>query len=448
MASQETLLIKGTYNTLYNAITQPDRKFVVTHYFLDEWLPILGPSLGWLVVALRQRCYWNQRSDWCIVNKATLAQETAMQERTIERSFKKDYSDWFILNITHRYRYRTDLGKKVRDKNRYHLLLDEPLAPRHQVGLALLLAEMLAEAADPLDAALTGLQTLLTDPHLTDKISYSGPIDHDLPRQTILELVAQALNIELSDFAGDQRVLLLDQRCSALYNKIVQPNRIYVGWQYFRLNWLTHLGQSLAWMIIYLRRRCFWDEVRGELRDECSLFKKDLAAAIGQTPRNLANLNENPYTNLFFTQLDETKKGPVHYRVRLVDEPLTPGDVKRIGTELELRLAGQFFGQDVEDGQLNLFPLIDQASNRQNFAYGQVGEDLPVRSAKKSRSNEDLVENLSDRSQQKSRLDEKTTRQAEDLSGRSAEESVAVSHLPENLSDRWSQEDSEIISID
>ncbi|HXV97753.1 MAG TPA: hypothetical protein VEC93_04955, partial [Anaerolineae bacterium] len=318
-------------------------------------MPLLGPSLAWLVVALRQRCFWNKRHDWCIVDKATLARDAAMQERTIERCMQKPFSDWFIIDVSHRYRYRTDLGKKVRDKNRYHMLLDEPLSPRHQIGLTHLLRQTIPANMEPLDAALVTLQTLLSLPHLTDKISYKGKIDKNLPRRSVLELVEEVLGVDLADHATDERLTLIDHSCAQLYNKIVQPNKIYVGWQYFRLNWLEHLGHSLAWMIIYLRRRCYWDEKSGELRDSCRLFKKDLAAAIGQTPRNLANLMDNDYIPLFFTCPtpddpdypleagdNASRKGPTLYHVRMVDEPLTPADQAYMATELRRRLQGEF----------------------------------------------------------------------------------------------------------
>jgi hypothetical protein len=96
----------------------------------------------------------------------------------------------------------------------------------------------------------------------------------------------------------DERIILLIS-AARTYNLIVQPNKIYVGWQYFRLEWVRLLGHALAWVIIYLRRHCFWDETSGELRDTLTVYKKNLAAAINQTPRNLANLMDNPYAPFF-----------------------------------------------------------------------------------------------------------------------------------------------------
>ncbi|MFN8458171.1 MAG: DnaA N-terminal domain-containing protein [Anaerolineae bacterium] len=397
-ADDKLLQLQGVYNTLYNSITRPDFKFAVTRYFIDEWAPLLGPSLAWLVVGLRQQCFWNQRRDWCIVDKATLARETVLDERTIERGFKKTFSDWFVLEISHRYQYRTQLGKKVRDKNRYHLLLDDPLAPRHQLGLAALLRHSMPVQGDPLDQALGALQTILALPDLSGKIAHTGPWPSDLPRRTVLELAAESAGLSLVDFAGDARVISLDQMCSRLYNLIVQPNKVYIGWQYFRLKWLPLLGHSLAWLIIYMRRQCYWDESSGELRDTLLAFKKELAAAIGQTPRNLANLLENEYLPLFFTTLNAAQPAndgdsaptaarnkPILYQIRMVDEPLTPEDQLQVAQELRQRLNGSFYARDPEHGQLNMFPALNFLSNRQKFAYGQVAEKMSPSESKKGR---------------------------------------------------------------
>lgn len=408
MPGEDKLLhLQGVYNTLYSATTRPDFRFVVSRYFIDEWVPLLGPSLAWLVVGLRQQCFWNRRRDWCIVDKATLAKETALDERTIERCLKKPFSDWFVVDISHRYQYRTQLGKKVRDKNRYQLLLDEPLSPRHQIGLAALSRQLAPANTEPLSAALAALDTLLVLPHLADKITYTGPLPPSMPQRTVLEIVADTLGINLTDSAGDERVILLDQRCSELHNLIVQPNKIYVGWQYFRLEWVRLLGHALAWVIIYLRRHCFWEEASGELRDTLTVYKKDLAAAINQTPRNLANLMENPYASLFFTTTNPadraqasatSRKTPRNrssvYQVRMVDEPLTPDDQRQIAVTLQQRLRDDFYGRNPENGQLNLFPVLDRLSNRQNFAYGQLPEKMPFTYGKERRLEDQQSEKM------------------------------------------------------
>ena len=380
MRDQGTFELKGVYHTLYNAITRPDFKFSVTRYFIDEWLPVLGVSSAWLIVGLRQHCYWNRRQSWCIVDKATLAKDTSLDERTIERSLNKGFAPWFVT-VAHRYRYRTDLGKRVRDKNRYELLLDDPLSPRHQLGLEGQLRGLIGSEADTLDDALAAVRKLLNTPHLTDKISYTNPVPKNLPHRTLLQLVEDIWHLNLAAYENE-RTVQLNQACDQLYNRIVQPNKIYVGWQYFRQKWVPHLGHTLAWIIVYLRTRCYWDEKTGELRDETILFKKDVAAAIGQTPRNMGNVLNSQYADLFFTMDEGARNQPTHYQVRMVDEPLTPEDRVHLAQKLKNQLQGTYYDIDPENGQLNFLP---QLSNRQNFAYGQVSEILSARNEKKSR---------------------------------------------------------------
>lgn len=139
----------------------------------------------------------------------------------------------------------------------------------------------------------------------------------------------------------------------------------------------------------------------------CWLLKKELAAAIGQTPRNLANLLENEYLPLFFAALnadppaheaDSTppaaRNKPVFYQIRMVDEPLTPEDQLQVAQELRQRLNGSFYARDPEHGQLNMFPAMNLLSNRQKFAYGQAAEKMPVSESKKGRLDEPKMEIL------------------------------------------------------
>ncbi|RME51220.1 MAG: hypothetical protein D6796_01430, partial [Caldilineae bacterium] len=410
-----TLRLQGIYNTLCHAITRPDRKFAVTRYFLDEWVPLLGPSLAWLIVALRQRCFWNDRRDWCVVDQATLARETALKPRSIERNLQKPYADWFVLEVTRRYRYRRSMGKKVRDRNRYHLLLTEPLSPRHQVGLETLLQQRLAgisPAASPVETALHLAQSLLDDPDLTTHLAKAPPPPENPSPRTIWQLLEGALSVSLTDYADRNHLARLDEACARLHNHIVQPNKVYVGWQYFRLKWVPLLGHALAWLVVFLRRNCYWDEKTGILRDECVFYKKDLAAAIGQTTRNLNHLFQNPYAPLFFTCLTDEEEAaaspggrtprsrnqPLCYRVRMVDDPLTPEDQEQVNRDIEKYLRQSIPGEDPETGQQNFLPLISPPPNRQNFAYPEVSEKLSDRKAKKCRLDAEASEKLSDRS--------------------------------------------------
>ena len=146
----EYLEIRGYYTTTYTKIVQPERIFAVTDYFRRYWVPLLKPGPAWLVVALRQRCFWNGQRDWCVVSRDTLARESGVAIRTADNYLDLPLVDWFVTGRQPRYT-RTSEGAKRRDWTHYDLRLDEPLTPAHQAALAALAAEMAAgcQATDP-----------------------------------------------------------------------------------------------------------------------------------------------------------------------------------------------------------------------------------------------------------------------------------------------------------
>ena len=85
MAEQTDLQLWSDYGDLYNQIVRPERKYAISHYMRTQWAPLLGAARLWFVVALRQRCYWNNKRDWCVVDKRTLARESGLSQRTVNR---------------------------------------------------------------------------------------------------------------------------------------------------------------------------------------------------------------------------------------------------------------------------------------------------------------------------------------------------------------------------
>lgn len=81
MATKKEIQLQQAYANLYNEIVQPDRVFVASQYFRQKWLPLLGHALAWLILAWRQRCYWNKRTgevrNTCVVTQEELAGDRA-----------------------------------------------------------------------------------------------------------------------------------------------------------------------------------------------------------------------------------------------------------------------------------------------------------------------------------------------------------------------------------
>lgn len=145
---QDTIAIQEAYANLYNEIVKPDRVFVATQYFRKKWLPRLGPTLAWVIIALRQHCYWSketgEKRDWCLISQEELAAEAGISVATLKRLLKQEHADKFIVEISHRYRYDPHKRKQVRKKSRYRLRMDDPLTPEDEALLREKLTQQLA----------------------------------------------------------------------------------------------------------------------------------------------------------------------------------------------------------------------------------------------------------------------------------------------------------------
>ena len=329
----EYLEIRGYYSTSYTQIVQPERIFAVTDYFRRYWVPLLKPGPAWLVVALRQRCFWNGQRDWCVVSRDTLARESGVAIRTADNYLDLPLIDWFVTGRQPRYS-RTHEGAKRRDWTHYDLRLDEPLTPAHQAALAALAAEVAAacEATDPLARAVEIAQRLLDLPekdllHRLDQATKAtGVINNWLSIQEIVEANANPES-EIGPSAA------LTRLCDALYTRIVRPDKVQIATQYFRLRWLPLLGAARAWLILHLRARCYLSTQELEVRDIANVAGlAELSAALGVSISTVKTCLAEPPAATFLTHLATHRPAAgrvtMRFRVEMID-PLTPADLQR-----------------------------------------------------------------------------------------------------------------------
>jgi hypothetical protein len=146
-AGDGPLYIREAYANAYNELTKPDRVFVASQYFRKRWVPLLGPTLAWIIIALRQHCYTNkvtgERRDWCLLTQEELAAEVGISIATLKRTLAHEYAGKFILQVANRYRYDQELRKQVREESRYRIRMDDPLLPEDELRLREMVAERL-----------------------------------------------------------------------------------------------------------------------------------------------------------------------------------------------------------------------------------------------------------------------------------------------------------------
>jgi hypothetical protein len=203
-AQDNLLALQAAYANVYNELVKPDVVFVASQYFRRRWVPLLGPTLAWIIIALRQHCYWNQKKesrksqkhakedlrDWCLLSQDELAAEVGISTATLKRALQHEYAPLFIIEVKHRYRYDSHMRKRVRQPSRYRIRMDDPLVPEDEALLKHLLLER-----------LSGLNV---DPE-NGQMDMFALIDH-LSHTSIAELQSKGGKLEIEAPAGETPV--------------------------------------------------------------------------------------------------------------------------------------------------------------------------------------------------------------------------------------------------
>lgn len=145
--------IVGVYQESRDDIIQPHKHSLVTDYFRRQWIPLLGPTLGWTIIAMRRRAYRNYKTgetrDGFKCTLPELARESGVEHwRTISRALKKPCAECkrlygkshpvarhFILEQQWVYQDSKRFGHRIRTGTRFRILLDDPLTPTDQKRL-------------------------------------------------------------------------------------------------------------------------------------------------------------------------------------------------------------------------------------------------------------------------------------------------------------------------
>lgn len=272
--------------------------FRVTYFFIDYWLPLLGPAAGWLVVALQQACWQRgQRRPRAQISQACLGQLSGLTRERVNRHLNdpSSYVTWFVSGT-----YQSERARYA--PKWYAVPGEEPLPPGLAAGLQAYLAERAAHAPSPADwnAAASALSDLLGQERewmLADLLRRGAEVEAKATAPApgvpavptspwrasgLARQVARAFG--LGDAPPPAPVNALITR---LAEQVWQPNQVYLGSQHFRRTWVPALGATLGWLLVVLRRHTFFNPRTGEQRLDFCLGKGELAARLGLTGRTL-----------------------------------------------------------------------------------------------------------------------------------------------------------------
>lgn len=142
--------VVGDYHERKNKLIKPHHAILVTDYFRKEWMPLLGPSLAWLILALRRRAYRNFKTgetrDGFKTTYDDLAHEIGMSYPTVQRMMQKKCTECEKQHdiIEHFVPERTPIikevarlnGQRVRVGTFFRVYMDDPLTPADEKRLA------------------------------------------------------------------------------------------------------------------------------------------------------------------------------------------------------------------------------------------------------------------------------------------------------------------------
>jgi hypothetical protein len=297
----------------YDAVVRPNAILPIARYFTEEWLPLLGTSRAWLVLAFRQVAFVSRTSSEEVLVRTTLrklGRWCGLTHVRIHQVLKDpEYITWFVRSP------RGGLSDRQSPRSQptsYMVRSDIPLTPYDQARLSLWFKQ---RSPSDDNAWILALGEAIEAKKLT------LPENIPLPNKsmTIQQLVyAQR---------GDDTPLppSVDEACTELHARWIQPDLVTLVTHYFLVRWLPDLSPGLGWLIVLLRSRAYQqkDDLIGQVWVNGGWGS--IANSLGVSRRSLTRWVSSPDAHLFFRQRtdvqDPTDRRNLLLAVRL-SEPI------------------------------------------------------------------------------------------------------------------------------
>jgi hypothetical protein len=358
----------------YDAVVRPNAILPIPRYFIEEWLPLLGTSRAWLVLAFRQAAFVSRSSSEEVSLRTTLRKLghwCGLTHVRIHQVLKvPEYLTWFVRNP------QGELSDRQSPRSQpttYMVRSDIPLTPHDQARLALWFKQQ-----SPLDDKAWIL--VLGEAIEAKKLP--------LPKNT--PLPNESLTIQQLVYAhrGDDTPLppSIDEACTELHARWVQPDFVTLVTHYFLVRWLPDLSPGLGWLIVLLRSRAYQqkEDLIGQVWVNGGW--RSIADSLGVSRRSLTRWVSSPDSQLFFRTRsdaqDPTDRRNLLLAVRL-SEPIHSADQKTYRLKLDgqnltkpIPIDSQFLtSQAIDDGQT--LTTCGGSSTDQGNSLTSTGQNLP-----------------------------------------------------------------------
>ena len=316
----EVLQLAPDIQRAYDAVVRPNAILPIPKYFMDHWLPLLGTSRAWVTLSFRQVAFVSRSGNLEVPVRTTLrklGRWCGLSHVRVHQVLKNPgHLTWFVRNL------EGDLAERRTPRSEpptYMVRSDIPLTPKDQARLTLWLEER-----SPID----DLDWVHALEEAIEARESDLPKDHPLPEISLT--VQQMVYAQ----RGDDTPLppSLDEACTELHSRWVQPERVTLATHYFMVRWLPDLSPGLGWLVLYLRSRTYLQEDLQVGQVWVSGGWKGIAAALGVSRKSLSRWLRSDTAKLFFKRRenaeDLTNRRNILLYVRM-SEPIHPNDQER-----------------------------------------------------------------------------------------------------------------------
>jgi hypothetical protein len=325
--------VNGFYTLAYNEIVRPNQVWATPKYLLRRWGPYLSPTRFWTVVAAQQLAYWGggesfEAYDAGIADAASISR---IHYRRIKAEMGETQNPLSLFITKSNTEYHVVDGVTRPKPTTYHVRLDVPLTPADAHHMMVWLQSQQATRKSEEVAAL--LKSALQFPRKELLAPQLAPYLKETPAQFRNNTVADVVEAVFGRAIARQPAV--QETAEALHLQLTDDD--FVGKQYFRSKWVNALKPGPAFMVVYLRSQCFYDEETGELRNLVTFKLPDLADSLGVDVKTLSRWIDSVATAVTpqaippFLNLIEKRRIPGNeveftYEVGMVD-PLTENDL-------------------------------------------------------------------------------------------------------------------------
>jgi len=243
--------------TKYLAIINPQAIFRVSRFFIDYWLPLLGPRYAWLVVAIRQAARGEEEEEEDGRMSLTRLGELSgtLTETEVNLALGNQIEQFFLDHFIQSKMVYVESKGQRRNVIERQVVLSDPLPPHYILALKVWLSRLKNKTQYPSNEILADLIDIPKDQVVETLNSYFKPLTEE-HKKSLAEVPPTTFEEIVYEVLGNTETALIKK----LESKLLAPRNVLYGNQYFRRKWVPEIGAFWGWFIMLARDERYRDE--------------------------------------------------------------------------------------------------------------------------------------------------------------------------------------------